>query len=89
MPKIVSDLTLKTIRGCASNKNNDEKCFLRSILSLFYSEQCRNYLDRVSKYQKYEHELNLSEFQYLADTKDFDKFEYQNNISVNVYGYKD
>ena len=45
--------------------------------------------NRVSKYQKYEHELNLFEFQYLGDTKFFDKFEYQNNISVNVCGYKD
>ena len=31
----------------------------------------------------------MSGTQYPVDIKDIGKFEYQNNISVNVYGYKD
>ena len=31
----------------------------------------------------------MSGIQYPIDIKDIGKFEHQNNISVNVYGYKD
>ena len=44
---------------------------------------------RVSKYQEYERELNMSGIKYPIDVKDTGKFEYQNNISVNVYRCKD
>ena len=44
---------------------------------------------KVSKHREYEHELNMSRIQYPADIKDIGKFEHQNNISVNVYGYED
>ena len=41
---------------------------------------------KISKYQGYEHELNMPGVQYPKDIKDIGKFEHQNNISVNVYG---
>ena len=31
----------------------------------------------------------MSGIQYPVDIKDINKFEHQNNISVNVYGYED
>ena len=31
----------------------------------------------------------MSGIQHPVDIKDINKFEYQNNISVNVYGYED
>ena len=80
---------LKAKQGCVNIKNNDEKCFLWLILASLHPVQCRNYPDRVSKYQEYEHQLNMSGIQYPVDIKDIDKFEHQNNISVNVYGYRD
>ena len=80
---------LKAKQGCVNIKNNDEKCFLWLILASLHPIQCRNYPDRVLKYQEYEHELNMSGIQYPVDIKDIDKFEHQNNISVNVYGYRD
>ena len=39
----------KTKRGCVNIKNNDEKCFLWSILASLHPVQCRNHQDRVSK----------------------------------------
>ena len=80
---------LKAKQGCHNIKNNDEKCIIWSILALLPPVQPRNHPDRVSKYQKYEDELNMCGIQYPVDTKDINKFEYQNNISVNVYGYED
>ena len=51
--------------------------------------QHKNHPTRVLKYQEYEHELNMSGIQYPVDIKVIGKFEHQNNISVNAYGYKD
>ena len=63
--------------------------FCGPALASLYPFKCRNRLDRVSKYQTYEHELNISGIQYPVDIKGIGKFECQNNISVNVYEYED
>ena len=80
---------LKAKRGYFNIQNKDEKCFLWSILALLHPVQHINSQHRVSKYQECERELNMSGIQYPVGVKDIEKFEYQNNISVNVYGYKD
>ena len=56
---------------------------------MLYPVKYSNHPTRVSKYQEYDHELNMSGIQYPADIKDIGKSEHQNNISVNVYGYED
>ena len=80
---------LKAKQGCLNIQNHDEKCFLWSILASLHLVQWRNSPHRISKYQEYEPELNMSGIQYFIDIKDIGKFEHQNNISVNVYGYED
>ena len=55
---------LKAKQGCLSIQNNDEKCFLWSILALLHPLQYRNHPDRFPKYQEYECELNMSGIQY-------------------------
>ena len=77
---------LKAKQGYLNTQNDDEKCFLWSILASLHPVQNGNNLARVSKYQEYERELNMSGIQYPVD---IGKFEHQNNISVNVYGYED
>ena len=78
---------LKAKKACLSIQNNDEKCFLWSILAFLHPVQHNSY--RVSKYQEYEHELYVTGIQYPVDIKDIGKFEHQANITVNVYGYED
>ena len=77
----------KAKKACLNIQNNDKKCFLSSILASLHPVQHNLY--RVSKYQEYEHELNMTGIQYPVDIKDIGKFEHQNNISVKVYGYED
>ena len=60
---------LKAKRGCLDIQNNDEKCFLGSILSSFYVVQHRNHQFRVLKYQAYECELSMYGIQYPVDIK--------------------
>ena len=50
-------------------QNNDEKCFLWSILASLHPVQCRNHPDRVTKYQEYESELNMSGVKHSVDIK--------------------
>ena len=78
---------LKAKHVCLNIQNDDKKCFLWSILASLHPVQHNPY--KVSKHREYEHELNMSRIQYPADIKDIGKFEHQNNISVNVYGYED
>ena len=73
---------LKAETVCLNIQNNDKKCFMRSILALLHP-------NRVLIYQEYEHELNMSGIQYPVVIKDIGKFEHQNNVTVNVYGYED
>ena len=80
---------LKAKHGCLNIRNNDEKCFLWSILASLHPVQHGNNPTRVLKYEDYEHELNMSGFQYPIDIKNIGKFEHQNNISGNVYEYED
>ena len=60
---------LKTKQGCLNIQNNDEKYFLWSILLLLHPVQNGHHPTRVSKYQEYEHELNMSGMQYPVDIK--------------------
>ena len=55
-----------------------------SILASLHPVQHGTHLNRVSKYQEYEHEWNISAIQCPIDIKDIGKFEHQNNISINV-----
>ena len=47
------------------------------------------YRYRVKHYEHHESELNMSGIAYPLAVKDVPKFEKQNNISVNVFGYED
>ena len=80
---------LKAKQGCLNIENDDEKWCLWSILASLHPVQHKNNLDRVSKYWRCEHDLNMSRIQYPVDINDIAKFEHQNNIGVNVYGYED
>ena len=79
---------LKAKRGCLNIQNNDENCFLWSILTLLHPVQCKNYPDRISKYQEYKRELNVSLIKYPLYIKGIIKFQHQNNINVNVYAWE-
>src|SRR5436190_8375741 len=63
----------------------DNKCFLWSILASLYpvKENC----NRIENYLKYENELNMTGIPYPVDIKHISRFEEQNDISVNVFGY--
>ena len=68
-------------------QNKDDKCFLWSILAHLHMAPQNGH--RVEKYTPYENELNMEGITYPVAVKDVPKFEKQNDISVNVFGYED
>ena len=74
----------KAIVNINNSKENDEKCFLWSVLAhLFPTEKdaCR-----VSKYKKYINKIKYDGISMPMKLKDIDKFEKLNNLIINVYG---
>jgi hypothetical protein len=66
--------------------NNDDKCFAYAILAVIHPTE--KHPERVSKYLPYEHELNMKGKRYPVAIADIPKIERQNDISVNVLGFK-
>ena len=67
-------------------QNNDQKCFVWSILAKLFSPEKNNHTTRVSNYTPYENRLNMNSIEYPVKIKDTPKFETQNSaISVNVF----
>ena len=76
---------LQNKKGFINIKNNDQKCFLWSVLAHLHSANENK--NQVSNYQPYENELNMQGISYPVSIKDIDKIEAQNaSISINIYG---
>ena len=78
---------LKGKHACLNIQNNEKKYSLLFILATLHPLRHNPY--NVVKYQECKHELKILGIQYPVDIKDIGKFEYQNNISVNVNGNED
>ena len=79
-------INIKNKKACINIQNNDQKCFLWSLLAHLYPVNHTNNQHYVSHYQKFEHELNMEGIEYPVPLKKIPKFEALNNISVNVFG---
>jgi hypothetical protein len=80
---------IKSKHAVLNIQNNDNKCFLWSILAALHPRSYKENANQVFYYKSYENELNMSNITYPVKLNDIDKFERQNNISVNVFGIED
>lgn len=78
---------LRSSKSLVNIRNTDQKCFLYSVLAKLYPAK-RN-PSRVSHYYAYTHKVNMRGIQYPVRVQQITKFENQNDISVNVFGYED
>ena len=66
-------------------QNNDNKCFAYSVLAaLFPANKNR---ERQNKYKPNLNKLNLDSIEFPMSLTDVPKFEKQNNIGINVFGF--
>lgn len=78
---------LRRSKSLVNVKNRDQKCFLYSILAKLYP--ARHNPSRVSNYRQYTDKLDMKGIQYPVKLSQIEKFEKQNQVSVNVFGYED
>ena len=64
-------------------KNKDDKCFQWAVLSALHPTS-KN-ADRVTKYEGFEGEMNFKDIEYPVTPRQIAKFEYQNEVSINLY----
>lgn len=79
--------TFKKSRMVLNVKNQDEKCFIWSILS--HIHKVNDDADQVDNYLPYERELNMKGINYPVPLCKINQFERQNEaFSINVFGYE-
>lgn len=62
----------------------DEKCFLYAVLASLHPAS--HHMERVGRYKKYKHEIDMKGIKYPVHPSNMSKFERQNGISVNIRG---
>ena len=67
-------------------QNEDQNCFLYSILASIHPIKGRDHPCRPTKYDQYFSELNYKGIGMPMAVKDIDKFEKMNDLVINVYG---
>lgn len=65
-------------RAMINIKNNDEKCFLWSILRYLHPRETNN--RRLTELKQYEDELDFNGINFPVKLKDIQRFENQNSI---------
>lgn len=74
----------KWTRRCTVNvQNQDQKCFLWSILA--WKHQRQNHAERVNYYKQFENEINMTGINYPVEEKDWKKIEKQNDFGICVH----
>ena len=66
-------------------RNNDNKCFAYSVLAAMFPEKEQK--QRQNKYKPNLHKLNFDNIEFPMPLTDVPKFEKQNNIGINVFGF--
>lgn len=70
-------------------KNDDERCFVWSVLAALHPVHRKDHPENGYHYKKYVNELNLDGIEFPMKVSQIAKFERQNTaISVNVFGYE-
>ena len=75
---------IKHSKGVINIKNEDNMCFLWSVLAHLHPETDNS--TRVNQYQPFQQELNVEGITFQTPIHQIPKFEQMNNISINVFG---
>lgn len=77
---------IQHIKAIVNMQNDDEKSFLWCILAALHPKGKNP--QRIQQYYPYENDLNLNGITFPTPISKIQKFEKQNNISINVFGYE-
>lgn len=74
-------------RAVINPQNKDNRCFMWAILARLYPANRNS--QRISKYAEHVGKLDFTGIDFPVRLSQIPKFEVQNQISVNVFGYED
>jgi len=80
---------LKDKKAILNIQNNDNQCFKWCILAALHPIDRKDQPQRIQHYRPYEHELNFEGIEFPVTIDKIPKFEKQNGIAVNVFGFED
>lgn len=78
---------IKSKKACVNIHNNDEYCFLWSVVAALYP--AKSHSERVSSYPDFRNVLNVKDLTFPLDFSDIARFETNNTeICIYIYGLK-
>ncbi|CAG2190062.1 unnamed protein product [Mytilus edulis] len=78
--------SLQRSHSVVNIRNDDQKCFLWSILAHLHPAECNP--NRIAHYTAYENELDMTGISYPVQVKHIPKFENQNDVAVMFWDLK-
>ena len=79
----------KTLKDKKAIIENKDKCFMWSVLAALHPVPYKSNPERIHHYQPYVNELNLDGIECPVSISKIIKFEKQNKIAVNVFGFEE
>lgn len=76
---------IKNTKGVVNIKNDDQYCFLWSVVSCLYPAPKDKNISRVSSYPHFSEVLKYDNIEFPISLKSIPKFEKMNEISINVF----
>ena len=70
-------------------KNEDQECFKWAVIAASRWEEINNNPERVSKLKRFEKDFDWSGIEFPVSVKDIKKFEFRNQISINLLATED
>ena len=81
---IESPKWLKNKKSTINPKNNDYKCFQYAVTLALNLDKINNHLQRISKIKPFIDQYNWNEIDFPSTSKDWKKFELNNEIGLNI-----
>ena len=75
---------LKNKKSTINPKNNDDKCFQYAVTLALNFNSIDNHPERISKIKPFINKYNWKDIDFLAMSKDWKKFESNNEIALNI-----
>jgi len=79
-------INLRSKHAIINVKNKDNKCFMCSVIVALYPPRRNG--ERVWKYKGNISDLNFKDISFSVKMDDIPKFEKQNDVSINIFGYE-
>ena len=75
---------LKDKKSTINPKNNDHKCFQYAVTFALNLDKINNNPERISKIKPFIEQYNWKEIDFPSTSKDWKKFELNNEIALNI-----